>query len=566
MTTLAEIRSLLARLDEGPADALESEVLEFKAWKPHGDAYRAQIRELRETVVAFANARGGVIVLGVADRKRSRCDAIHGVADLDPVSLRRDIYDGTEPHILVETEELTEPEARLLVLRVPAGIPPHTTTDGVARIRVGKESKPLTGSGLARLVVSRGRRDLTADVLPGVDPCDLDPKEMDRLRNFVRADARRPRLVELPDGELLDALGLTSGNAVTHAALLLAGSWQQLSKRVPGHEVIFTRETASGRYDVRKDLRGPLLAVLDDIQRLLEAHMTVATIDPNGFQQLEIPDVSWCVAREAILNAVVHRDYFLRQSIHIRVCPGHIEVTSPGGFIGGITPRNVLRHPPVRRNALLADALQAIGLVNRVGLGVDRIYQESLSLGKDLPKYEADESHVRLVVPTTTNSTFARFVSDVRRGGGTLGLDDLIALRGIAMRQYLDRWSAAELLQLSDTDAAVILSGLKRRGFLVSQGRGRATIYRLAHRYSALVREPERLADDIWLDDESVRLRVLTVLADRGRLTNADIRRLSGYSRTQVLKLMGRLRAEGLVCVKGRGRAAHYVLSPESSG
>ena len=64
---------------------------------------------------------------------------------------------------------------------------------------------------------------------------------------------------------------------------------------------------------------------------------------------------------------------------------------------------------------------------------------------------------------------------------------------------------------------------------------------------------------DIWLDEESVRLRLLTILPERGRLTNAEIRRLSGYSRTQVLKLMRSLREEGVVEVRGRGRGAHYV-------
>ena len=170
--------------------------------------------------------------------------------------------------------------------------------------------------------------------------------------------------------------------------------------------------------------------VLDEVQRLLDANLRVSTADISGFQQMELPDISWWAAREAVLNALVHRDYFLHQSIHLTLHDGRAEITSPGGFTGGVTARNVLRHPPARRNPLLADVLQAIGLVNRAGLGVDRIYEELLLLGKDLPRYDADESHVRLVLPTRTHAHFVRFVHEVRRGGGELGLDDLILLAG----------------------------------------------------------------------------------------------------------------------------------------
>lgn len=107
-----EIRDLLARLDGAPADAMESETVEFKPWVAARDARKSQVRILREAAVAIANARGGVLVLGVADRKRTRAEAIHGVGDLDPEGLRRDIYDGTDPHILVDIEPLDEPEGR----------------------------------------------------------------------------------------------------------------------------------------------------------------------------------------------------------------------------------------------------------------------------------------------------------------------------------------------------------------------------------------------------------------------------------------------------------------------
>lgn len=176
----------------------------------------------------------------------------------------------------------------------------------------------------------------------------------------------------------------------------------------------------------------------------------MGTADILGFQQVELPDISWRVAREPVLNALIHRDYFLHRSIHLILHDGRAEITNPGGFTGGVTARIVLRHPPVRRNSLLADVLQAIGLVNRADLGVDRIYKELLLLGKDLPRDDADESHVRLVLPTRTHARFVPFIREVRRGGGALGFDDLILLRGLTRRGSLDRWTAAELLQLPE--------------------------------------------------------------------------------------------------------------------
>ena len=561
MLTLADLEQLLVRLDGEPADALEDQTLEFKSWSPNGSAHKSQLREIRESVVAFANAEGGLVVLGVADGKRTRSDAIHGVSRLAEDGLRRDIYDGTEPHILTEVESLHEPEGRLVVIRVPRGLPPHTTTEGVGKVRVGKDSKPLTGSSIAQLLVTRGRYDLTAQILQGVTPADLDPLEIDRIRQYA-TDGGSRELGALDNDALLEALGLVSGSDVTLAAILLVGTRTILSRYAPRHELILTRQKDATRYDLRRDLRGPLLQIVDEVQRLLDANLRLSTVDVSGFRQIEFPDISWWVAREAVLNGLAHRDYFLNQSIHVRLLRGKIEVESPGGLIGGVTVNNILRHPPVRRNPLLADVLQTIGLVNRAGLGVDRIYEESLLAGKDLPRYEADESHVKLVLPTITHADFARFVLGVQRGGDQFSLDDLIAMRGLLRRRSLDRWSAKDLLQNSEEEAAACLASLRDRGYLISQGRGRGTVYRLAQRYTNLIADEVMPGDEVWLDDESVRLRVLSLLSDRGQLTNAEVRRVSGYSRTQVLRLMRSLRNEGLVRVIGRGRAAHYVPLP----
>ena len=110
------IRELLERLDGESADDLESENLEFKSGDARGSAVRAQSRAIREEAVAFANAKGGTLVLGIADRKRKRSDAIVGVGRISASDLQRNIYDGTDPHITVDVEEMMEPEGRILIV------------------------------------------------------------------------------------------------------------------------------------------------------------------------------------------------------------------------------------------------------------------------------------------------------------------------------------------------------------------------------------------------------------------------------------------------------------------
>jgi predicted HTH transcriptional regulator len=200
--------------------------------------------------------------------------------------------------------------------------------------------------------------------------------------------------------------------------------------------------------------------------------------------------------------------------------------------------------------------------VNRAGLGVDRIWEELLRLGKGVPRYDADESLVRLTLPTRTNPAFARFVAEETRQGRKLDLDDLILLRALTDRGFLDRWSAAERLQLPEEDSAAKLVSLRERGYVTAHGRGRGTAYRLSRHFSDILRGPGETDRDLPLDDEAVRLRIQAVLAERGRLTNAEVRRISGYSRNEVLRLLRSLSEEGLVVLHGRGRGAHYTPGP----
>ncbi len=554
-----EIRELLKQLDgRRTAAELESETLEFKRWEPN---LRNLHKLLREEAVCLANARGGTIVLGVNDKGRTRKTAIAGVGEYDIPSLRRAIYDGTDPHILADIEELVEPEGTLLLVHIPRGLPPHTTTDGVTRIRVGSECKPLTGRMLAQLLASGGQRDFTAETVEGTSLDDLDPVAMSDLRQTISEQAENKRLANLNAKELTAALGLTTNGFLTIAAILLLGKTEVIRRLIPQHEVTFLRYISPTRYDQRQDMQGCLLSVLKEMERLISVNNRITTVQEQGFRQLELPDLSWEVSREAVLNAMTHRDYFIRQSIQVALRRDRLEIISPGGFVGGVTPDNILRHAPVHRNELLARVFQTIGLVNRVGLGVGRIYEGLLQLGKDLPHYSADESHVQLTIPLESHAEFALFVREEKQKGRDLVLDNLILLRKLVHVSSLDRWTAAAAIQLNEEEAAKRLALLREAGYLVVRGRGRSATYDLKRDLADRLRGRGRVDAEMQLNREATKLRILSLLQERGRLTNSEIRRFSALDRIQVYRLVKELETEGKVCFRERGRAAFIELA-----
>ena len=554
-----ELKTALAGLDERTADALESERLEIKR-RPRDQ------RELRElavkAAVCFANQQGGTLLVGVRDRTRGRDHAIEGVPSYDLARLRREVHQATSPSILVDLEEIDVPEGRLLAVHVPRGIPPHTTTSGQAWIRVGDACEPLLGEGLARLVGAATQADRSAEVITGTDLGDIDPSALEVIRRDLELAGRTPALARASDSDLLEGLSIARDGRLTRAALVLAGRREAIARHVPQHEITLLRYVKGTSYDARRDLRGPLLVELAIVEEFLDGASTLRIVRPSGFAQLELPELTWEVAREAVLNAVSHRDYFVSQGIILSLRPKAAEVTSPGGFVGGVTADNILRHPPAHRNELLVRCLQQLGLVNRVGQGVDRIYEGLLRIGARQPTYRDDETSVTVELPLGGSDSFAAWLYEHERRRGPLSLDDLLVLRRLAEIGTVDLWATRTVLQLDDVQSEAHLVDMRSRGLIVRQGRGRTATYALARDISTRLRGRAITDADRPLEGEGVRLRVLQLLGERGQLSNAEIRELSGFSRDQVIALERGLIKDGLAHFEGRGRGARLVLGP----
>jgi len=369
----AEILTLLDQLATHTADALESQWLEFKPWQDSRDDMKIAV----EYAVCFANAEGGVIVFGVVDQTRGRVSAIRGVLGYDLDTWQRGIYAATVPHLSVDIEELAVPEGtgRLLLVRVPKGpSPPYGTAQGLFKTRVGKNCMPLYPASFTRDQIRSGAIDWSGQPAEGVSTTDLDPLEIARAKNILRRINPDSELLKLEDRTFLVGLGAVRNGKVTHAGLLLFGREQALASLCPQHQVHYVHlisDTSVARND---SYRFGLLNILERLEWTFTGPVNPEQELSVGFFKLRIPAFPWEVVREAVLNAVTHRDYSDPGEVLIRHTNRELVISSPGSFIGGITPQNILRHEPISRNRTLAEAFEKLRLVEQAGIGRRRIF------------------------------------------------------------------------------------------------------------------------------------------------------------------------------------------------
>ena len=416
--TRGEVETLLARLDECPAGDLEAQDLDFK------DVTRADPRTVArlavEMAVCMANGGGGTVVFGVADRVVGRDEAIRGIPhELDVNRLKRAVYDSTEPKITPVFEELSilEGTGRLVLMHIHPGIPPYTDSRGRATIRVGQDCQPLTGALRRRLLEESREGDLTAATINVPTAKWVAASAVEALREAASREDAPDDLLELGDEDLLDTMGVLRDGRPTLAALLLAGSPAAIRAHVPNYDWTHLRMASDTEYSDRMDGNDAIPMALARIVDRIMADNPIETVRSrlHHFEYRTYPEVA---LREALLNAFCHANYRIASPILVKQHADHIEVTNPGGLLGGITPDNILHHDPVTRNHCLVGGLARLRLVNRSNLGVRRIYKSLLHRGQSSPSpprpWRCGANHV---------SRLPHFggVSELRRGGDLEG-------------------------------------------------------------------------------------------------------------------------------------------------
>lgn len=419
--------------------------------------------------------------------------------------------------------------------------------------------------------------DFSATVLD-LGPEAVDRLEVERLRRVLAAKEPGSELLDLGDEDLLRRLNLLVADHSLHltaAGLLLVGREDVLKRVIPGHESIYLHMQNQTEYNRRLDTAKPLLAVLETLMQAVESHNHMFTLKVGLFH-FEIPEFPPEVYREALVNALVHRDYLRQGPVYLRQYPDRLEISSPGGFFGGVTPENVLGHEPVTRNRLLAEAFQRVRLVERAGVGVKRMFQIMLSFGKEPPGYEATSDFVRVSLRsgrtaggTGIDETFARFVAEEQKEGRELGLSDLLVLNFLKRNREIDAAEARHILQRGESEANEVLNSMTARQLLEPFGQKKGRVYRLSKRvYSGLRACVDyrifRRAEATFA--ENTILSYLEEMPEnRQFVTNEIVRTLLRVSAHQAGYILANLVRKKKLVLRGRSRSARYYKTKQLS-
>jgi ATP-dependent DNA helicase RecG len=401
------LKSALQEVADGAVPhTLESQILEFKTV---GRSINDTLKTLAESAACFANAQGGAIVVGVAD-PRGGAEAFVGCT-LDPTRTARRIFELTDPPLTAAVDEEQFHGHRLLVITVPASPDVHAV-GGRSPERVGDSCEQMSTRRIATVVADRRGEDWS-DQRSGVPPSAASPVALAAARSLLQraTDPTVAGYATRSDADLLRSLGCIGpeGQLNNAGALLFTDLVEQDEVLVYIH-----RRTPSGALVANERLSGATLPALERTFDLIEARLDRTSVNLPGGQQLQIADLPDAAVREAVVNAVMHRDYRRPGPVQIEHSATRLTVDSPGPFVTGVNASNVLTTSSRPRNIVLARAIRILGLAETAGSGVDRMYVEMARVGHQPPTFHDDRDRVRVrLLGGAPNTAIARFTASL---------------------------------------------------------------------------------------------------------------------------------------------------------
>ena len=280
-----------------------------------------------------------------------------------------------------------------------------------------------------------------------------------------------------------------------------------------------------------------------------------------GGVRIGVPRYDRAGVREAVNNALIHRDYSRLGAVHVQLRDDAassttvyeaaalltVRVSNPGGFVEGVGPDNLLVTEPHPRNPCLADAFKRAGLVERTGRGVETIYRGQLRNGRRPPDYTlSTAASVSVILPSgPADLDFVLLaVQTSRRLGRALEVDELLALWEVWCDGIVDAPTLAPLLQRNQAYTATVLHGLVKAGLLQADG----PAYRLSPDLQSGVEEP--------VDPQAA---ILAYVQAHGRIARREAVQFCGLTEKQAEYRLKQLVRAGQLRLVGRGRGTHYV-------
>lgn len=520
----------------------EGERLEFKSARNN-----FHFDKLADYCVALANEGGGRIILGVSDARPR--DVLGTAAFAEPGRTEAGLFQRLRHRMQIE--EATYQGQRLLVVHVPSRLP-GTAWDHNGRYlrRAGDDLVTIPADELRTMFAEVGP-DYSASTVDA-DFAALSPTALTEFRTRWTRKTGNARIADWDDATLLANAELSVDGRLTIAALILLGTREALGRHLAQAEIVFEyrSDEAAGPAQERLELREGFISIHDALWQRINLRNDRQSYQ-DGLFRYDIPTFDEVAVREALLNAVAHRDYRLGGSIFVRQYARRLEVVSPGGFPPGITPDNILdqQNP---RNRRLAEALGKCGLIERAGQGLNLMVESAVRQSKPLPDFAGSSAHeVRLTLAgTVQDPAFVRFLERI-------GED---RLRGFTTHDFL----VLDALRRHQPLAPVMearLPGLVDAGVVERHGRGRGVRYILSRGMYAALGQRGAYTRERGLDHETNKALLLKHIRENdeaGSPLSEMCQVLPALPTRQVQRLLEELRNEGRVRLKGMRRWARW--------
>jgi len=532
-------------------DAKENEHLEFKEAK-----HRYDFEELVKYCTALANEGGGKVILGITDRLPRNVVGSRAFANLERT--KAGLIERLR--IRIDADMIQHPDGRVVVFSVPSrpvGVP--IQYKGAYWMRAGEDLVPMTSDMLKRIFDEAGP-DFSVEMCPKASIAELDSSAIEQFRAMWSRKSGNKALETVSHEQLLTDAELIVDGGLTYAALILFGTRQALGKYLAQAEVIFEYRSSevSGPPQQREEYRQGFFLFQDDLWNTINLRNEVQYFQ-HGFFVWNIPTFNETVVREAILNAVSHRDYRLAGSVFVRQFPRKLEIVSPGGFPPGITQENMLwRQAP--RNRRIAEAFAKCGLVERSGQGANRMFEECIKESKPRPDFtDTDDYQVSVAFRGDIQDLqFLRFLEHIgRERVSSFTTQDFLVLDLVHREQ-----SVPEELRSR-------LPALVEQGVIEAVGRGRGTRYMLSRRLYDFLGKTGAYTRKRGLDRETNKALLLKHIRDNrreGSRLRELVQVLPALSRNQVQTLVRELKAEERIYSVGRTKAARWYPVPARNG